>query len=109
MDPHPDPGVEVDAPDEARLSEDTIDPLDDTHPAIAGLDADLRAALQSVARDAHERGVDLWVTSGRRTAAMQQDLLDAAVRKHGSLEEACRFVATPEGSSRVPSSAAPAY
>lgn len=87
--------------DEARLRETQIDPLDDTHPAIAGLDADLRAAVQAVARDAHDRDVDLWVTSGLRTPAMQQDLLDDAVRKHGSLAEARRFVATPEGSSHV--------
>ncbi|MBB2923749.1 M15 family metallopeptidase [Cellulomonas cellasea] len=87
--------------DEARLRETKIDPFDDTHPAIAGLDADLRAAVQAVARDAHDRGVDLWVTSGLRTAALQQDLLDDAVRKHGSLAEARRFVATPEGSSHV--------
>lgn len=87
--------------DDARLRETHIDPFDDTHPAIAGLHPDLRAAVQAVARDAHDRGVDLWVTSGLRTAALQQDLLDDAVRKHGSLAEARRFVATPEGSSHV--------
>lgn len=87
--------------DEARLRETRIDPFDDTHPAIAGLDSDLRAAVQAVARDAHDRGVDLWVTSGLRTADLQQDLLDDAVRTYGSLAEARRFVATPEGSSHV--------
>ncbi|MGW6128966.1 M15 family metallopeptidase [Cellulomonas sp. NPDC055163] len=100
--PHGLAAVEVQhAAEDARLRETTIDPFDDAHPAIAGLDADLRAAVQAVARDAHERGVDLWVTSGLRTAAMQQDLLDDAVREHGSLAEARRFVATPEGSSHV--------
>lgn len=89
------------APDDPRLRDDRIDPFDDTHPAIAGLDEVLRVALQSAARDAHARGVDLWVTSGLRTAQQQRDLMDAAVERYGSLEEARRFVATPETSSHV--------
>lgn len=84
-----------------RLRDDHIDPFDDTHPAIAGLDQVLRVALQSAARDAHARGVDLWVTSGLRTADQQRELLDDAVQRYGSLAEARRFVATPETSSHV--------
>lgn len=84
-----------------RLRDDRVDPFDDTHPAIAGLDPVLRVALQSAARDAHARGVDLWVTSGLRTVEQQRELLDDAVARYGSLEEARRFVAPPDTSSHV--------
>ena len=56
------------------------------------------AALQQAARDA---GVELWVTSGWRSAAYQQELLDEAVARYGSLGEALRFVATPDTSAHV--------
>jgi hypothetical protein len=90
-----------DVPDDPRLRDTHIDPFDDTHPAIAGLKADLRAALQSAARDAQARGVELWVTSGRRSTAYQERLLEEAVKRYGSLEEAHRYVASPETSSHV--------
>jgi hypothetical protein len=88
-------------PDDPRLRDDHVDPFDDGHPAIAGLRPELRAALQDAARDAEARGVALWVTSGRRSAAYQQELLDEAVARYGSLAEALRFVASPERSSHV--------
>jgi D-alanyl-D-alanine carboxypeptidase len=43
----------------------------------------------------------VWVTSGRRSAAYQQELLDEAVRRYGSLSEALRYVATQETSAHV--------
>lgn len=89
------------AEDDPRQEDDTIDPFDDQHPAIAGLDDDLRAALQSAARDAQAAGVDFWVTSGWRSTAYQQSLLDRAVDRHGSLAEARKFVSTPETSEHV--------
>ena len=88
-------------PDDARLRDDRVDPFDDTHPAIAGLRAGLRAALQDAARDAEEQGVEVWVASGWRSAAYQQELLDQAVERYGSLSEALRFVASPDRSSHV--------
>ncbi|MBX9244968.1 D-alanyl-D-alanine carboxypeptidase family protein [Actinotalea ferrariae] len=84
-----------------RERDDQIDPFDDAHPAIAGLDPDLRAALQAAARDAAAADVDLWVTSGRRSAEYQQELLDRAEQTYGSLEAALERVATPETSSHV--------
>ena len=87
--------------DDARLRDDRVDPFDDTHPAIAGLRAALRAALQDAARDAEAQGVPVWVTSGRRSVAYQQELLDKAVKRYGSLSEALRFVASPDRSSHV--------
>lgn len=78
-----------------------ISPLDDDLPAISQLDPDLREALQDAAQDAINDGVDFVVTSGWRSAAYQQSLLDAAVEKYGSVEEARRFVLTPEKSRHV--------
>ena len=90
-----------DAPDDPRLREDHVDPFDDGHPAIAGLRSGLRVALQDAARDAEARGIDMWVTSGRRSTAYQQELLDQAVARYGSLAEALRYVASPDTSSHV--------
>ncbi|MHA7135437.1 M15 family metallopeptidase [Oerskovia turbata] len=84
-----------------RQRDDQIDPFDNNHPAIAGLDDALRDALQAAARDAQDAGVDFWVTSGWRSTAYQQHLLDRAVERYGSLEEARRFAKTPETSEHV--------
>src|SRR4051812_14852427 len=92
-----DPGLR----DDSRLRDDRVDPFDDTHPAIAGLRTGLRAALRDAARDAEAQGVEMWVTSGWRSAAYQQELLDQAVQRYGSLSEALRFVAPPDSSSHV--------
>ncbi|MFF3066169.1 M15 family metallopeptidase [Oerskovia sp. NPDC057915] len=89
------------AEDDPRQEDDTIDPFDDQHPAIAGLDEDLRAALQAAAQDAQAAGVDFWVTSGWRSTNYQQSLLDRAVDRYGSLAEARKFVSTPETSEHV--------
>ncbi len=99
----PGAGVAPDLPaqDDPRQEDDTIDPFDDQHPAIAGLDEDLRTALQSAARDAQAAGVDFWVTSGWRSTNYQQSLLDRAVDRYGSLAEARKFVSTPETSEHV--------
>ncbi|MCP2266584.1 M15 family metallopeptidase [Promicromonospora thailandica] len=75
--------------------------LDDDLPAITGLDPDLAATVRRAADDAAAAGVDLWVTSGWRSPAFQQRLLDDAVRRTGSLEEARRTVSTPELSRHV--------
>ncbi|MGY1770061.1 M15 family metallopeptidase [Blastococcus sp. SYSU D00813] len=70
-------------------------------PAVTRLEPDLRAALQAAARAAAEDGVDLYVTSGWRSAAYQQALFDAAVAEHGSVEDARAFVLRPEESEHV--------
>ncbi|MFI2752863.1 M15 family metallopeptidase [Cellulomonas sp. P22] len=95
------PGDLATGGEDPREQDDQIDPFDDDHPAIAGLEDDLRAALQAAARDAQAAGVDFWVTSGWRSAAYQQLLLDRAVERHGSLAEARRFAKTPETSEHV--------
>ncbi|GHH79277.1 hypothetical protein GCM10017772_44630 [Promicromonospora soli] len=75
--------------------------LDDDIPAITGLDPDLRAAVEEAAADAAAHDIDFWVTSGWRSLAYQEQLLDEAVQEHGSLEAARRWVSTPELSAHV--------
>jgi zinc D-Ala-D-Ala carboxypeptidase len=75
--------------------------LDDHLPAITKLDPELAAAVRRAATDAAADGIDFWITSGWRSPAYQQRLLDQAVRKHDSLEAARRTVSTPELSEHV--------
>src|SRR5690606_37533865 len=46
-------------------------------------------------------GADIFVNSGWRSPEYQQHLLDEAVARYGSKEEAARWVATPEASAHV--------
>ncbi|ANP74558.1 M15 family metallopeptidase [Cryobacterium arcticum] len=80
---------------------EAVSPFADDLPAIANLDPDLRAAMQNAARDAIADDIDFVVTSGWRSAAYQQSLLDAAVIEYGSLEAAGQFVLSPEQSRHV--------
>ena len=71
-------------------------------PAIANLDPELLAAVQSAAADAAAEGEgEFLVTSGWRSPDYQQRLLDDAVRVYGSEAEAARWVARPETSRHV--------
>lgn len=73
----------------------------DADPAVADLDADLADALRRVTTDAREDGVEIHVTSGRRSPAQQDLLLREAIARYGSEKEAARWVATPETSPHV--------
>jgi hypothetical protein len=75
--------------------------FDDEVPGVANLDRKLRSALRQAASDAEYDGVEFVVDSGWRSSAYQQQLLDDAVSKYGSREEAARWVATPETSLHV--------
>lgn len=68
---------------------------DDT-PAVGKLDADFLDALRRAAKAAEVDGVRLRVNSGWRSPEYQEELLRRAVARHGSLEKAARWVATPE-------------
>jgi zinc D-Ala-D-Ala carboxypeptidase len=70
-------------------------------PGVANLDPDLLGALRRAATDAAAAGVELVVTSGWRSPEDQQRLLREAVSKYGSVEEAARWVATPDTSAHV--------
>ncbi len=74
---------------------------DEQLPAIAGLDEALKQGLRAAETDATRDGIRFEVTSGWRSAAYQQWLLDDATRLYASEEIARQFVATPERSSHV--------
>ncbi|MEU8921903.1 M15 family metallopeptidase [Kitasatospora sp. NPDC048545] len=79
----------------------TLSPFDGTAPAVVNLDGPLREALRKAATDARAQGVEMHVTSGWRSRAYQQRLLDRAVARYGSLEQARQFVNTPDRSAHV--------
>ena len=78
-----------------------VSAFDDGTPAVGNLDPDLLDALRRAAIHAGADGVELTVNSGWRSPEHQQQLLQDAVVEHGSLEEAARWVATPETSAHV--------
>jgi D-alanyl-D-alanine carboxypeptidase len=75
--------------------------FDDQVPGVANLDPDLLAALRDAATDAADDGVEFIVDSGWRSPTYQERLLQEAVSKYGSEEEAARWVATPDTSPHV--------
>jgi D-alanyl-D-alanine carboxypeptidase len=70
-------------------------------PTIAKLDPDLLSAVRAAALDARKDGVRIVITSGWRSRAHQQRLFDEAVSRYGSVQEALRYVATPDTSAHV--------
>ncbi|SLE76334.1 Putative VanY-type carboxypeptidase [Mycobacteroides abscessus subsp. abscessus] len=58
-------------------------------------------AVQDAANSAAADGVTLLITSGWRSRAFQQQLLDDAVQTYGSLAVARQWVATPDESHHV--------
>jgi D-alanyl-D-alanine carboxypeptidase len=75
--------------------------FDDEVPGVANLDPDLLGALRQAATHAADDGVEFFVDSGWRSPDYQEQLLHEAVVKHGSEEEAARWVATPKTSAHV--------
>jgi zinc D-Ala-D-Ala carboxypeptidase len=75
--------------------------FDDGVPGVANLDPALLAALRRAATHAAYDGVEFLVDSGWRSAAYQRRLLQQAILKYGSREEAGRWVATPNTSAHV--------
>ena len=69
-------------------------------PPVA-LDPKLERALLSATRDAAREGITIRVTSGVRTRAYQQQLLDEAIKTYGSEAIARQYVNTPERSTHV--------
>lgn len=68
---------------------------------VAGLNADLAAALRQAATAASVDGIVFTVESAWRSPEYQEHLLDEAVERYGSREEASRWVATPTASAHV--------
>jgi len=75
--------------------------FDNGVPGVANLDPALLDALRRAATDAAGNGVRLYVDSGWRSRAYQQQLLREAIAKYGSEASATRWVATPETSAHV--------
>jgi zinc D-Ala-D-Ala carboxypeptidase len=80
---------------------ESVSAFDEQLPAIANLEPTLRAAVQAAVTDAERDGIVMVVSSGWRSAAYQQALLDDAVARYGSREEARKRVSTPELSHHV--------
>lgn len=90
------------APDAANGHLESAVSIDDDHlPAIANLDSALRDAVRDAAAAAASEGIAFEVTSGWRSAALQQWLFDDAVRTYASEEVARQYVASPERSHHV--------
>lgn len=70
-------------------------------PAVTNLDPGLLRALREAALDAVHDGIEVVVNSGWRSREYQTQLLHDAVVKHGSDQEAARWVGTPDTSSHV--------
>ena len=75
--------------------------FDDEVPGVANLDPALLGALRQAATDAASDGVEFFVDSGWRSPEYQERLLQQAVLKYASIEEAARWVATPSTSAHV--------
>lgn len=79
----------------------TIELTDDL-PSITKLNPQLLDAARQAAEAAErEQGIHIVVTSGWRSIAYQQWLLDRAIDRYGSAEEAAKWVSTPEVSRHV--------
>ncbi len=68
---------------------------------VTNVDRALVVALRRAATDAANDGVELYVKSGWRSPEHQEQLLQEAIAKYGSAEEAARWVATPDTSPHV--------
>lgn len=80
---------------------DGVTTFDDATPGVANLDPALLAALRRAADGAADDGVVFLVDSGWRSRRYQEQLFRRALSKCGSVEEASRWVATPDTSAHV--------
>jgi hypothetical protein len=78
-----------------------LSPYDVQNPAVGTLDPNLLSAVQQAATAAAADGVTMTITSGWRSVAFQQQLLDDAVATYGSMAAARQYVQTPEHSKHV--------
>lgn len=77
------------------------DAVDAADPALAGVDTELARRITEAQAAAANDGVVLTITSAKRSAEEQQALVDAAITRHGSQEEASKWVLPPETSGHV--------
>lgn len=89
---------------EIRLVDNTVQmlsPFDVGNPAVGNLAPALLVAVQQATTAAAVDGVTMTITSGWRSPAFQQQLLDDAVLTYGSVAAARQYVQTPERSKHV--------
>lgn len=87
---------------DGSLADGTVlTPFDVQNAAVGRLDPELLSAIQNAATAAKTDGITMTITSGWRSPAFQQRLLDQAVQTYGSLAAARRFVQTPQMSKHV--------
>ena len=87
--------------DEDGVLPDGVTVFDGSYPGITRLDPGLLDALRRSTRAAAEDGVAIFVNSGWRSRAYQDQLLRDAVAQYGSVDEAARWVATADTSPHV--------
>ncbi len=80
---------------------DGVSMFDDSYPGVANLDPDLLQAVRIAATDAAGDGLEFYVTSGWRSPAYQNQLLQVAIAEYGSEAEAMQWVATADTSAHV--------
>jgi LAS superfamily LD-carboxypeptidase LdcB len=78
-----------------------LSPFDVANPAVGNLDPALLIAVQQATTAAAADGITMTITSGWRSPAFQQQLLDDAIATYGSLAAARQYVQTPERSRHV--------
>jgi len=69
--------------------------------SINGLSPTLKSRLKKAIAGAKADGVTIQITSGRRSAAKQQRLLNDAIKQYGSYKAATRWVLPPKYSAHV--------
>lgn len=87
--------------DDGVLEENRYSAYDTDLPAVANLDPALLEAVQQATDAAAEDDITVFVSSGWRSTAYQQHLLDEAILQYGSEAAARQYVAPPDGSSHT--------
>lgn len=82
-------------------AEATSPPAQAPPSSASGLDPELVRRFELAQAAAAADGVELWITSGWRSAEEQQRLVEEAIQRYGSEEEAHRWVLPPEVSAHV--------
>jgi len=78
-----------------------LSPFDVANPVVGNLDPALLVSVQQATTAAAADGITMTITSGWRSPAFQQELLDDAVATYGSLAAARQYVQTPQHSTHV--------
>jgi zinc D-Ala-D-Ala carboxypeptidase len=77
------------------LLPDRVTVFDGQYPGVTNLNPDLLHALRQAATRASAGGIELFVTSGWRSRAYQEELFRQAVSEYGSEAKAAKWVAMP--------------